>query len=87
MFYAARTFAFKMGQSVAMLIFTSVALINADIPSGEPGYGLGYRLTAIIATVLCLLGGIVFFRYNEKGVIARIAKGTEGTEENNDKAE
>ena len=87
MFYAARTFAFKMGQSVAMLIFTSVALINAEIPSGEPGYGLGYRLTAIIATVLCLLGGIVFFRYNEKGVIARISEGTERTEENNDKAE
>ncbi len=75
MFYAARTFAFKLGQSLAMLIFTSIALINSDVPIGQPGYGLGYRLTAIIATVLCLLGGIVFFRYNEKGVIGKITAG------------
>ena len=73
MFYAARTFAFKLGQSLAMLIFTSVALINSDITDrADPGYGLGYRITAIIATVLCLLGGIVFFRYNEKKVIDKI---------------
>ena len=80
MFYAARTFAFKMGQSVAMLIFTSVALINADITDrADIGYGFGYRLTAIIATVLCLLGGFVFFRYNEKGVIAKISEGSKET--------
>jgi len=77
MFYAARTFAFKLGQSVAMLIFTSVALINSEVPMGEAGYGLGYRLTAVIATVLCLLGGFVFFRYNEKGVIGKITAGTQ----------
>ena len=74
MFYAARTFAFKLGQSLAMLIFTSVALINSDITDkADPGYGLGYRITAIIATVLCLLGGFVFFRYNEKKIIDKIA--------------
>ena len=78
MFYAARTFAFKLGQSLAMLIFTSVALINSDITDrADPGYGLGYRITAIIATVLCLLGGIVFFRYNEKKVIGKISSGSE----------
>ncbi len=76
MFYAARTFAFKLGQSVAMLLFTSIALINSEITDkADIGYGLGYRLTAIIATVLCLLGGFVFFRYNEKKVIARIEAG------------
>ncbi len=74
MFYAARTFAFKMGQSVSMLIFTSVATINRDIPYGVSGYGLGYRLTALIATVLCLAGGIVFLRYDEKKVLSIIAK-------------
>ena len=72
MFYAARTFAFKMGQSAAMLLFTSIATINRDIPRGELGFGLGYRLTAVIAAVLCLAGGLVFFGYNEKKVIARI---------------
>ncbi len=77
MFYAARTFAFKMGQSIAMLLFTSIALINKDITDrADIGYGLGYRLTALIAAALCLLGGFIFFRYNEKKVIARIEQGT-----------
>lgn len=75
MFYAARTFAFKMGQSVAMLIFTSIALINEHVEKGQSGYGLGYRLTAVIAALLCLLGGIVFLRYNEKKIIDRIEEG------------
>ena len=72
MFYAARTFAFKLGQSLAMLLFTSMVLINADVEKGERGYGLGYRLTALAAALLCLLGGAVFLRYNEKKIISRI---------------
>ena len=66
MFYAARTFAFKLGQSISMLAFTSVALIGAST-------GLGYRLTAAIAAVFCLAGGLVFKRYKEKDVLAIIA--------------
>ena len=68
MFYAARTFAFKLGQSVAMLVFTSLARV------GENGFG--YRLSAIVAAVLCLAGGIVFFSYNEKATIATIEAGS-----------
>lgn len=75
MYYAARTFAFKLGQSLAMLLFTSIALIGKEIPKGQSGYGSGYRLTAVIAAVLCLLGGIVFLRYNEKKIIGRITEG------------
>ena len=75
MFYAARTFAFKMGQSLAMLLFTSIALVNSDVKKGETGYGLGYRLTAVIAAVLCLLGGLVFLKYDEKKVLKRIEEG------------
>ena len=75
-FYAARTFAFKLGQSLAMLMFTSIALINSDAEKGSSGYGLGYRLTALLAAVLCLLGGLVFLRYNEKKVINRIEEGS-----------
>ena len=67
MFYAARTFAFKLGQSVAMLIFTSLAKVGSD--------GLGYRLSAVVAAVLCLAGGLVFFSYNEKSTIATIEAG------------
>ena len=29
-------------------------------------------LTALLAVVLCLLGGIVFLRYNEKKVLSKI---------------
>ncbi len=61
MFFAARTFAFKLGQSIAMLIFTAVAVI------GENGYG--YRLSAVIATIFCFLGGIVLLRYNEDKIL------------------
>lgn len=58
MFYAARTFAFKMGQSVSMLLFTAVSTVGTAA-------GTGYRMTAFIAAVFCVLGGIVFLTYNE----------------------
>lgn len=73
MFYAARTFAFKMGQSLAMLLFTSIKTINSDIPSGHSGFGLGLRMTAVLATVLCFIGGIIFMRYKEDSVISTIS--------------
>lgn len=61
MFYAARTFAFKMGQSVSMLIFTRVSIIGG-------GSGLGYRVTAFLAGAFCVLGGLVFLGYNERKI-------------------
>lgn len=77
MFYAARTFAMKMGQSVAMLLFTSMATIGSDAVKGTAEYGIGYRITAFSATVLCLLGGFVFLRYNEKNILGRITAATD----------
>lgn len=61
MFFAARTFAFKLGQSVSMLLFTALATIGA-------GSGLGYRVVAATASVLALIGGIILFFYNERKV-------------------
>ena len=61
MFFAARTFAFKLGQSIAMLMFTSMAAIGDGV--------IGYRISAMTAAVLCLLGGLVLVRYNEKKVL------------------
>lgn len=69
MFYAARTFAFKLGQSVAMLLFTALASIGS--------LGMGYRVAAIVAAVLCLLGALLLSKYNEKGIFAVIEKKTE----------
>jgi len=63
MFFAARTFAFKMGQALAMVIFTSVTVSQT---------AQSYRNTAIIATVTCLIGAFLFFLYNEKMILSRI---------------
>ena len=62
MFYAARTFAMKLGQSVAMLLFTSVAAL-------ELAGGMNYRLTALVACAFCLVSGIAFMRYHERVVL------------------
>ncbi len=67
MFYAARTFAFKLGQSIAMLLVTAFATIG-------PETGLGYRVTAVAAAAVCVLGGVLFMLYDEKKVYARIMK-------------
>ncbi len=67
MFYAARTFAFKLGQSIAMLLVTAFATIGQET-------GLGYRVTAVAAAAVCVLGGVLFMLYDEKKVYARIAK-------------
>ncbi len=73
MFFAARTFAFKMGQALAMVVFTSITaakLVNGEeivLPSQ-------YRATAIVATVTCLIGASLFLLYNEKMILARIEK-------------
>ncbi len=64
MFYAARTFSMTLGQSLAMILFSSIATLGSN--------GMGYRLTAVVATVFCLLGGLVFMRYREKRVLSSI---------------
>lgn len=61
MFYAARTFAFKLGQSVSMLLFTAISTIGQ-------GTGAGYRSAALTAAGFCFLGGIIFLLYDEKKV-------------------
>ncbi len=65
MFYAARTFAFKLGQSIAMLLVTAFATIGYET-------GLGYRITAIAAAAVCVLGGVLFMLYNEKSVYRKL---------------
>lgn len=66
MFYAARTFAFKLGQSISMLLFTAISAANTQ-------NGVGYRIVAVCAAVFCLFGGILFVFYNEKKVEGIIA--------------
>ena len=75
MFFAARTFAMKFGQSVAMLVFTSLAVLGAeqqttgnDLTASEPGL----RIVAIVAVCFCVLGAVILMAYDEKKVMADI---------------
>ena len=68
MFYAARTFAFKLGQSAAMLLFTALATIGG-------GTGLGYRVVAAVSGGLAALGGVLMCFFNEKRIEAGLGEG------------
>ena len=63
MFFAARTFAFKMGQALALVTFTSITVAETQA---------SYRATAIVALITCFIGAVLFFAYNEKGLLKRI---------------
>lgn len=78
MFYAARTFAFKLGQGLAMIIFTSLAVVgqyettNAVNEVVTMNTGLGYRISLIVALVFSLLAAVVILFYKEKDVMKTI---------------
>ena len=65
MFFAARTFAFKLGQSAAMLAFTSLATISRAT-------GGGYRIVAVCASICSALGGAILLFYNETRVMSSL---------------
>ena len=80
MFFAARTFAMKFGQSLAMLMFTSLAIIGAvkdtananpnDITAGVPGM----VIVGFVAVAFCVLGAVLLGFYNEKKIMKTIEK-------------
>ena len=77
MFFAARTFAMKFGQSLAMILFTSLAVAMAAAGSAvDEVYPskLGLVIVAIVAVAFCCAGAVVLFFYNEKKVMKSIAK-------------
>ena len=61
MYFAARTFSMTLGQSLAMILFSSLATVGVG--------GFGYRLTALVAMVFCLLGALVFMRFDEQRML------------------
>ena len=77
MFFAARTFAMKFGQSLAMLLFTSLAIIGStqDVSANEvTASKLGMLIVAIVAVSFCVLGAIILMFYHEKKIMKTIAK-------------
>ncbi len=75
MFFAARTFAMKFGQSVAMLLFTSLAVIGAvqvETSNDLTASPLGLRIVAVVAVCFCSLGAILLMSYDEKHIMHTI---------------
>ena len=72
MFFAARTFAMKFGQSVAMLVFTSLAVLGTtqNLQSNDlTASSTGLRIVAIVAVCFCILGAVILTTYDEKKVM------------------
>ena len=79
MFFAARTFAMKFGQSVAMLAFTSLAVLGTaqDITSNDlTASAVGLRIVAVVAVFFCVLGAVILMTYDEKKVMRTISGGS-----------
>ena len=77
MFFAARTFAMKFGQSLAMLIFTSLAIIGTqqNTDSNDITASItGMILVGFVAVVFCVLGAVILGFYNEKKIMSTIEK-------------
>ena len=80
MFFAARTFAMKLGQSVAMLVFTSLAVLGSaqDLTSNDlTASATGLRIVAIVAVVFCVLGAVILAAYDEKKVMKTLIHGAD----------
>ena len=83
MFFAARTFAMKWGQSLAMLIFTSLAIIGTaqDKNSNDiTASSTGLMIVAFVAMAFCALGAVILGFYNEKKIMKIIAKPEDAAE-------
>ena len=78
MFFAARTFSMKAGQSLAMLAFTSLAVLGTtqDITSNDlTASPTGLRIVSIVAVIFCVLGAAILRTYDEKRVMDVIKSG------------
>ena len=75
MFFAARTFAMKWGQALAMLVFTSLAIIGTTQAANSneiTASALGLRIVAIVAVCFCTVGAVILGLYNEKKIMKTI---------------
>ena len=77
-FSATKTFIEKIAYSLAMVVVSSVLAIGA--PAGEAVGMLGVKLTGVFAGVFSLVSLIFFMIYDEKSVMAFVAKHRKGGE-------
>lgn len=60
MFFGVRTFMSKIGQMLAMLLFSSIIILGKDV-----GNDFGIRMTAPISVFICFVGLVFFMKYRE----------------------
>lgn len=72
MFFAARTFAMKLGQALSMLVYTSITVAKLTAEGEKYVYSSQYRMVAAVAAVTCLIGALLFFLYKEKNILEEI---------------
>ncbi len=60
MFFAVRTFADKLGQTIGVMSFAILTLLGKD-----PGNDFGIRMSAFIGMTICLIAANIFFKYKE----------------------
>lgn len=69
MYFAARTFLQKLGQTFGIFLFAILLLFGKD-----PGNDFGIRLTGIGGFILCFLATVIFMKYDEKSVLEKLEK-------------
>lgn len=74
MFFATRTFAMKLGTSLATLILPTILTLGKSTEND-----LGVRLTAVLALVFCFLGLFFITRVNEKDILTTLKSKHSGT--------
>ena len=78
MFFAARTFAMKFGQSLALILFTSLSIIGNEGDTSTASEIVpnttGLTIAAIVAIAFCVAGAAILILYREKHVMKLIAK-------------
>jgi len=67
-FFGARTFAYKMGQMIAALLFPSFLLLGMTVEND-----LGIRLSALAGLAITVIGGLLLLKYNESEVLKTLA--------------
>lgn len=77
MFFAARTFSMKFGTSIAMLLFTSLAILGTHHAADQKeivASEFGLRIVAFVAVITCSLGAVILGLYNEKKVMKTLSE-------------
>ncbi len=78
-YFGARNFMMKLGQMIAMLVFTSLLVFGRDV-----GDDLGVRLTSLAGVAFCILSLVFLYLYKEKRVLAESARLKEEAGERHD---